>query len=61
MALCDVAQSLASSTCESPSASRRSVTCVAIEAKSQPSSAWASRRRSLSNGSAAVRLSGFVF
>ena len=55
MALCDVAQSRASSTCESPRASRRSVTCAAIEAKSQPSSAWASRRRSRSNGSAGVR------
>ena len=55
IALCEVAQSRASSTCESPRASRRSVTCAAIEAKSQPSSAWARRRRSRSNGSAGGR------
>ena len=55
IALCDVAQSRASSAWESPRASRRSVTCEAIEAKSQPSSAWARRRRSRSNGSAGGR------
>ena len=55
MALWDVEQSRASSTWERPRASRRSVTWAAIEAKSQPSSAWARRRRSRSNGSAGVR------
>ena len=58
MALCDVAQSRASSTWESPRASRRSVTCVAIEANSQPSSAWARRRRIRSIGSDGVRFLG---
>ncbi len=47
---CVVSHRDASSVCESPSSRRRSATCDAIEAKSQPSSAPARCRRSRSTG-----------